>query len=342
MVLLHGLTGIKMKIIGQYNGQPVYEVCLESATGVKVSIMSYGGIVRDWQVPTATGVRPVALGFPKFESYLNDPAHIGALVGRVANRIAGAEFSFGGRSYTLPANVGTDLLHGGTSGLGRRNWKMEMENGETVLLRYHSPSGEMGFPGDVDFSARYRLNGYRLRLEFSATVSETTPISLVQHHYFNLMGSGSVVDHRFQISGDRFTPLSERLLPTGEIRSVENTHFDFRSGRTLRSSDGAPLPYDVNFGLAVEDRKVDPVAVVQAPDNSLALRLWTDRPGLQFYTSEYLDSVDNGHNGERYRKFEGFCLEDQMFPDALHHPQFPSILVTPDTPYSHWCEIEIK
>jgi len=333
---------MEIRTIGRHNDQPVLEARLENSRGVSIAVMSYGAIVRDWRVPTANGIaRPVVLGFPTYEAYLNDPAHIGAIVGRVANRVAGAEFSIGDKHYKLAANVGTDQLHGGPTGLGRRNWKMAVENG-AVVLRYHSADGEMGYPGSVDFTVKYLLEDFTLRLEIEARVSETTPINVVQHHYFNLMGRGTVLDHQVQIHGDRYTPLSDRLIPTGEIRPVQGTPFDFRGGRTLRKPDGTPAPYDVNFALAIDDRERDPVAIVTAPDSSLTLKLWTDQPGLQFYTSEYLDSVDVGWEGERYRKFGGLCLEDQMFPDALHHPAFPSILVSPDKPYRHWCEIEIK
>ncbi len=329
-----------MKNIGQYNGEPVYEVTLTNPTGVQVSIMSYGAIVRDWKVPTPQGLRSVVLGFPNYESYLNDVAHLGAIIGRVANRVSNAQFTLHQKKYSLQPNVGFDQLHGGPFGLSRRNWQMRYQD-NSVVLSYNSPHGEMGYPGDVQFIAKYTLEGFQLKLEIQAHVSETTPINMVQHHYFNLMGHGPVMDHEFCIQADRYTPLTEKLTPTGQILSVDQTQFDFRSFRKLRDAQQQLITYDVNLCLALPDRS-QPVAIVKAPDRSLTLKLWTDQPGVQFYTSEYLNTVDAGHYGQRYQKHEGFCLEDQMFPDALNHPHFPSILVSPDKPYSHHCTIEIS
>jgi aldose 1-epimerase len=176
----------------------------------------------------------------------------------------------------------------------------------------------------------------------AALVSEATPINMVQHNYFNLLGQGDVLDHNFRILGETYTPLSPALIPTGEIVPVGGTPFDFRSGRTLRDSDGTPRAYDINLGLGVKDPEKNPAAVVTAPDRSLTLRLWSAQPGLQLYTGAYLNSLDAGLGDIHYKQYGGFCLEDQMFPDALNHPNFPSIVVSPEKPYTHWCEIEIN
>jgi aldose 1-epimerase len=318
---------ISIKKIGHHQQQDVLEATLRSHEGVQVKIMSYGAIVRDWRVPVQNEDRSVVLGFPDFESYLEDSIHLGAIVGRVANRISGATFSIGPKTYPLPANVGTDHLHGGPEGLSKKNWQLTAdENSNSIILDLHSPDREMGYPGRVDFRVVYTLTGYKLRIEMTAQVSELTPISMVQHNYFNLAGTGTVQDHRLQIHADRYTPLNDRLLPTGELKSVENSYYDFRQLRTMADPDGELLPYDINFAFYSNLEKSQDAAKALAPDGSLTLRLWTDQPGVQLY------------NGAK----RGFCLEDQMFPDALHHDHFPSILVGPEKAYSHCCEIEIK
>jgi aldose 1-epimerase len=316
-----------IKMLGSHDGQPVQQAELVSETGVRVKILSYGAIVSEWLVPVKNSLRPVVLGFPQWESYVEDKVHIGAIVGRVANRISGAEFKLKDKTYKLPANVGTDHLHGGPLGLSKKNWQLEIdEKNNSVVLKLTSPHGDMGYPGEVNFSVTYTLREYRLIIDMKAQVSETTPVSLVQHAYFNLMGEGTIHDHLLQIDADHYTPLNERLLPTGEIRSVTNTLFDFKKEKNMRGPGGEPLDYDINFVFNEHRDKKNPAARAMAPDGSLNLKLWTEQPGMQLY------------NGQK----TGFCFEDQMLPDALHHENFPSILVSPEQDYSHRCEIEIK
>lgn len=319
---------ISLNKVGQFQGQPVFEAVLTSEVGVKLTIISYGAIVRDWQVPINGSLRSMVLGFPTFENYLTDTESIGAIVGRVANRIAGAKFTLNGETYHLPANVGVDHLHGGPAGLARRNWSLVTDSKmNSVTLRYHSPEGEMGYPGAVDFCATYTLKGYRVTLDMKATVSKTTPINMVQHHYFNLAGQGDILDHTLQVNADKYTPLTPALITTGEVLPVD-PHFDFRQAKNFKTAQGEAQPYDINFALNSSEF---PAAVAQSPDKSATLSLWTDQPGLQLYTGEHLPN-----------KFSGFCLEDQQFPDAVNKPQFPSIWVTPEQPYRHQCIIEIK
>lgn len=329
--LRRGAQIMSIKTIGQFQGEPVQETVLTSDTGVEVTVMSYGAIVRDWRVPVNGEKRSVVLGFPDFETYLKDDANIGAIVGRVANRIGGAQFSVNERTYKLPANVGRDHLHGGPEGFSHKNWKIVSTTPSQVVLSLHSPEGEMGYPGALDVTATYTLLGYTLNLVMEARATTTTPVSLVQHHYFNLMGHGDILDHVVTIPAQEYTPLSEALITTGEIASVENTRFDFRNGKNFRDSSMQPIPYDINFLLPEGDRLNAPVAMALAPDQSLQLRLWSDQKGLQLYTGEYLKTP-----------YAGFCLEDQALPDAVNKEHFPSILIGPESDYRHWCNIEIK
>ena len=302
--------------------------------------MSYGVAVRAWRVPVAGGVRSVVLGFPTFDPYPTHSPYFGAIAGRVANRIAGASFELDGTRYETPANWKTHTLHGGPEGLGRIVWEGEADSAaDSVRFTHFSPDGHAGFPGNVQFTAVYTLSGNRLRLELSATTDRTTPISLVQHQYFNLGTGPDVLDHRYQIRADHYTEVGEDLIPTGRLLPVEGTAWDFRTPRTMRDADGAPIAYDGNLVLEAGRDTADPVAIVTAPDDALTLKLWTDRPGVQLYNSVWSDVRVPG--GPAFGRFSGFCLEDQAFPDALHHPNFPSILYSPERPYAHWCAFEI-
>lgn len=334
---------MQVKKIGVHGGRAVQQVSLVSSTGVEVDIMNYGGVVRDWRVPVAVGLRSVVLGFETFDPYPQHSPHFGSLVGRVANRIAGAQFELNGETYNVPANEGNFSLHGGPKGLGYQVWDLDPDSvGNRVRFTHHSPDGAMGFPGNVDIEAIYSLEGYKLRLELSATADRDTPISLVQHHYFNLGTGADVLDHKVRINADRYTPVSADLLPTGEIAPVTGTNYDLRSGRTLRSAQGGAIDYDINLCLIEARDPSEPVVSVIGPDGDLSLRLWSDRPGVQLYNGVWTDIKVPGLRGKSYGKHSGLCFEDQAWPGALAHSKFPSIIYGPDRPYSHFCEIEIK
>jgi aldose 1-epimerase len=234
------------------------------------------------------------------------------------------------------------MLHGGPEGLGRIVWSAEPdEKRNAVSFTHRSPDGAMGFPGNVDFTVTYSLSDNRLRLEMQARTDRKTPISLVQHQYFNLGTGADVLDHSYQIWANAFTETDEDLIPTGLIVPVARTQYDLRKPRTLRDWAGKPVKYDVNLVLDQTRDIKDPVAIVTGPDNALRLKLWTDRPGLQFYNGVYTDIPVPGLNNKHYGNHSGFCVEDQAFPDAVHHPHFPSVWYWPGKDYSHWCEIEI-
>jgi aldose 1-epimerase len=333
---------IPVRAFGSHKGKRVDQFTLTSDTGVEVDLINYGVVVRDWRVPLPGGPRSVVLGFESFPPYETDSPHLGSIAGRVANRIAGANFDIDGTTYRLPANEGDNILHGGPEGLGRLVWEAVPDEARNAVVFTHlSPDGAMGFPGNVALTCVYSLSGNRLRLEMSATTDRKTPISLVQHQYFNLGDGADVLDHRYQIQANAFTESGPDLIPTGRILPVAGTPNDLRHARTLRDSTGAPLKYDLNFVLDQTRDPADPVATVTGPDGTLTLKLWTDRPGLQFYNGVYTDIAVPGLNGKRYRHHSGFCLEDQAFPDAVHHPHFPSVWYWPGKDYHHWSEIEI-
>ena len=333
---------IAVRRVGTYRDQAVEEFSLVSDTGVEIDIMSYGVAVRDWRLPVAGTLRSVVLGFDSFDPYPEHSPHFGSLAGRVANRIRGARFELDGTTYTLPANDGPLHLHGGPEGLGRQVWTGEPdESNNAVRFTHFSPDGAMGYPGNVNFSATYTLSGNRLRLELSATADRRTPISLVQHQYFNLGTGPDVLDHVFQVNASAYTELSPDLVATGAILPAANTQYDLRTPRTMRDGAGNPLQYDIGMVLDTGRDLADPVATVRGPDGALTLRIWTDRPGLQVYNGVWTDVEVPGRGGRTYGRNTGFCLEDQALAGAVHHPHFPDVIYGPDRPYHHWGEIEI-
>ena len=335
---------VAVKSFGSYDGKRVDQFTLVSSTGAEVDLINWGVVVRDWRVPVKGGRRNVVLGFEQFDDYPEHSPHFGSLAGRVANRVRGASFELDGKTYHLPANHGTSSLHGGPNGIGRLVWEAEPDDAtNAVVFSLTSPDGDAGYPGTVKMKATYRLDGNKLRLELGATADRQTPLSLVQHQYFNLGSGDHILDHRYRIAAHAYTETGPDLVPTGNILEVRpGSERDFLAPRTLRDGNGAPIGYDGNFVLDAGRDVADPIAEVTSPDGDLTLRLWSDRPGLQFYNALTTDVPVPGLNGRRYGQYSGFCLEDQAFPDAMHHPHFPSIIITPDRPYSHWCEFEIS
>lgn len=333
---------IAVSTFGEHAGKRVDQFRLVSDTGVEVDIIGYGVVVRDWRVPVAGAPRSVVLGFDTFDAYPAHSPHLGSLAGRVANRIKNASFDLDGKTYKLPANVGDLQLHGGSEGLGRQVWDGEVDAANNMVRFTHfSPDGAMGYPGNVNFSATYRLKGHRLLLELAATTDRATPISLVQHQYFNLGTGPDVLDHSIQVNSSAYTQLGEDLAPTGAILPSAGTQYDLRKPRTMRDGDGAAVDYDIGMVLDTGRNHADPIATVTGPDGALTLKLWTDRPGVQVYNGVWTDIPVPGLGGRHYGKHAGFCLEDQAFADAVHNPHFPNVIYSPERPYSHWCEFEI-
>mgnify|MGYP000698827096 CR=1 FL=1 len=333
---------IAVKEAGSFEGQRVDEAVLTSNTGVNVTIMNWGVTVRDWQVPVQGESRSVLLGFDSFDPYPDSP-YFGALVGRVANRIRGARFTLDGQTYDLTPNEGPNQLHGGPGGLSSRIWDMAPDTtANAVRFTHTSPDGAMGYPGTVDFEVTYTLKGNRLLLDMRGIPDRPTPISLVQHHYFNLGATDTVLDHTVHMPYCvARTDCDDDLLMNGKVLPTVDTQYDFTSPRTLRAPDGTPVDYDLNMVLATRWDASQPVVIASGEDSALTLKLWTDQPGIQFYNSVTTNVEAPGHGGRRYGRYAGLCFEDQMFPDAVNQPHFPAIICTPDAPYAHHCEIEI-
>ncbi|MFJ7035376.1 aldose epimerase family protein [Streptomyces rochei] len=301
------------------DGTPVHRWTLERA-GVRVRILSYGGIVQSAEVPDRDGNSAcVVLGFDTLDGYVRHPEpYFGALVGRYANRIAGGRFPLDGRMYALARNNGPNSLHGGERGFDKRVWDVEPV-ADGVRLSRVSPHGEEGFPGRVEFSATYTLDASgALRIVYEAVTDAPTVLNPTNHSYFNLggPGSGHAGGHELRIAASRFTPVDGDLIPAGAPADVADTRFDFRRARKVGSG------YDHNFVLdkGVTDTAVE-VAELYDPASGRVLTVATTEPGLQLYTADHL--------GEPFAPGDGVALETQHFPDSPNRPDFPSTVLRP-------------
>ncbi|GAB2842063.1 galactose mutarotase [Streptomyces deserti] len=299
------------------DGTPVHRWTLERA-GIRVRILSYGGIVQSVEVPDRDGRSGnVVLGFADLDGYLAHPEpYLGALIGRYANRIAGGRFPLDGRTYTLARNNGPNALHGGEHGFDKRVWDAApVEHG--VRLTRVSPDGEEGFPGRLDVAVTYTLDAAgALRIAYEAVTDAPTVVNLTSHGYFNLAGSGNAGGHELRIAASRYTPVDADLIPTGVLEDVSGTRFDFRTGRKAGSG------YDHNFVLdkGVTDAPVE-VAELHDPASGRVLTVATTEPGLQLYTADHLS--------EPFAPGDGIALETQHFPDSPNRPEFPSTVLRP-------------
>ncbi len=329
------------KSIGTHQGRSVDEVVLDSAQA-RVAIMSYGCVIRDWRIPTGGREVPCVLGFEDFAPYPEHSKSFGIIAGRVANRTARGQFTLAGRSFQLPVNNGPNHLHGGPEGLGKRLWEMEPDGPEAVILRYHSPDGEMGYPGAVNFEVRFALAGATLHCQMTGRPDRPTPINLAQHNYYNLGSTDTVLDHRLQVAAARYTPVDDTQIPTGAFAPVAGTVLDFRTEARVGDLDPAGEGADHNLVLDAERDPAAPAAQLTALDTGLTLKLWTDQPGIQLFTAKPMQITHPGHDGALYGPFGGLCLEPQHFPDSLNQPDWPSIISTPDAPYRQDLSLRIR
>jgi aldose 1-epimerase len=350
------LPGVTRTSVGRTDaGQPIDLITFGNRAGIEVRALTYGGVIMSIRTPDRHGrIGDIALGFDTAERYLGAPAYLGALVGRYANRIAGATFTLDGRRYQLAANNGANHLHGGRQGWSHAVWRaatFEDARGAGVMLMHTSPDGDEGYPGTVRASVTYTLNNDgALVIEYEATTDAPTIINLTQHAYFNLSAGGSehVLGHEVRINADRFTPTREDLIPTGEIAPVAGTALDFRTARAIGERIASPEPaiaraggYDHNFVLNTQaERGLIEAAFVVDPTTGRTLRLSTTQPGLQLYTANFFDGSIVGKSGAIYRKHAGFCLETQHFPDSPHHADFPSVILRPGEVYRELAKFE--
>lgn len=312
------------------DGEQVYLFTLSNDHGVVVSITNYGGAVTSILAPDRNGVfGDVVLGYETLDEYRKNPRYLGALIGRHANRIARGKFSLNGVEYQLAQNNGPNHLHGGVRGFDKRVWTAS-ETADGLHLELFSKDGEENYPGNLKVGVDYSLNDQNeLGIDYHATTDKDTIVNLTNHSYFNLAGHGIILDHELMLKADSYTPVSEDLIPTGEIRSVEGTTMDFRTQRVI--GDGG---YDHNFVLA--DWKhglLRPVARLRDPKSGRAMEVLTTQPGMQFYSGNFFDGSFSGKGGVAYEKYAGLCLETQHFPDAPNHPNFPTTVLRADARY---------
>ena len=305
-----------------------------------VKVTNYGGIITSILTPDRTGkTADVALGFDEFSGYLGSHPFFGAIAGRYANRIAKGKFTLNGKEYTLAVNNGVNHLHGGKVGFDKKLWKAEPVKGKDsvgVKLTYVSPDMEEGYPGTLTSIVTYELTAKNeLKLSYEATTDKDTVLNLTNHSYFNLAGcgSGDVLGHQMTIYADSFTPVDDGLIPTGEIKAVKGTPWDFLTPHTIgeriaQVSGG----YDHNHVLRNQSGKLALAVKVVEPKTGRVMEVYTTQPGVQFYTGNFLDGTVKG-KGATYGKHAGFCLETQHYPDTPNKSQFPTAVLKPGQVY---------
>ena len=324
-------------------GTPVQRYTLRNASGMLARVTNYGAIITELHVPDKVGnVDDVVLGFDTVQEYIDHSPFFGATVGRVANRIAQGTFTVNGKEYRLATNNGPNSLHGGVKGFDKQVWKATVLDGDQAAVRfeYRAHDGEEGYPGNMDVRVTMTLTDKNeLRLEYEATTDADTPVNLTNHSYFNLAGdgNGNVLGHEVEFQADRYTPTDKTLIPTGALAPVEGTPFDFRKPHTIgeRIQELAEFPggYDHNIVLRSGGGELALGARVHEPNSGRVMETWTTQPGVQFYTGNFLDGNVKGKHAHAYPKWGAFCLETQHFPDAVHRPEFPSVILKPGEKY---------
>jgi aldose 1-epimerase len=324
------------------DGTKVDIFTLKNANGMEARICNYGGIVVSIKTPDRNGkMADVVLGYDNLDSYIKRNPFFGALVGRYANRIAKAKFTLDGKTYTLAANhKGINALHGGLKGFDKQVWKAStsVHNGEPSLeLTYFSKDGEEGYPGNLNVKAVYTLTrDNALRLDYTATTDKDTIVNFSHHSYFNLAGDGDVLNHEVIINADKFTPVDNTLIPTGELRPVTGTPFDFLTPHKIGERIGAADEqikiaggYDHNWVINKPAGELAVCARVTEPTTGRIMEVLSTEPGLQFYSGNFLDGSITGKGGRAYHGRAAFCMEPQHFPDSPNQPSFPSTVLKP-------------
>jgi aldose 1-epimerase len=338
---------IKQGIFGKTSdGQQVDLYILTNKNGLEARIITFGGTLVSMKVPDKTGkLNDIVLGHDNVEGYEKNSPYFGCLVGRYANRIAKGRFTLNGVEYKLATNNGANHLHGGLKGFDKVVWKAEKLEGKDnvgLKLTYLSRDGEEGYPGNLQSTVTYRLtDDNELKIDYLATTDKDTVINLTNHSYFNLSGEGDILGHHLKINADRFTPIDEGLIPTGELKNVADTPMDF----TLATPIGQHIDqkheqlvfgkgYDHNWVLNRQGTDLALAAEVYEPKTGRVLQVYTTEPGIQFYSGNFLDGTIKGKGGRVYEHRNGFCLETQHFPDSPNKPNFPSVILKPGKKYT--------
>jgi len=332
------------------DGQETKLFVIKNAKGMEVTVTNYGARIVSWMVPDKKGVlEDVVFGFDSIEGYLGlKDTYYGAAIGRYGNRIAKGEFAIGNIQYKLAQNNGINSLHGGVVGFSKKIWTITQKSKNELVCKLVSPDMDEGFPGELSVSMNYKLTDQNeLVIQYEAKCDKPTVINLTNHSFFNLhgAGNGTILDHQLTLNADFYTPIDSMLIPTGEIASVENTPFDFRKPTLIGERIGNDnqqlrygLGYDMNFVLNKStDQPVSFAASVYEPQSGRLLEVYTDQPGIQFYTGNFLNGKKPGKGGKTYGYRTGLCLETQHYPNSPNQPKFPSVQLDPDQVYSHTC-----
>jgi len=337
-----------MKVFGIHDGRPIHEVALAADDGrIAAAIIEYGAAVRDLQVQAKDGrMQRVVLGLASLDDYVAHSPHMGAIAGRFANRIRGGSFVLDGRRFQLPRNQdGKHCLHGGgRTGFGKSPWTVLHSDRRSVTLAHHSPDGCNGFPGALTATCRYALvPPATLRIEIWATTDAPTIVNLCHHSYFNLDGSADILDHTLQVHADNMTPVDGDLIPTGAVRAVAGTPYDFRAPRPVRrlGEDGKRFAYDSSYMLRREQSQesaatglmIAHAATVGSAKSGLVMEVWTTEPACQIYDGAKVNVPVPGLGGVVYGPNAGICLEPQHVPDSPNLPDFPSTVLRPGDVY---------
>lgn len=326
------------------DGREVTKYTLKNKNGMEMSVINYGGIVTSIKVPDKNGtLEEVTLGFDSLAPYLGNDPFFGALIGRYGNRIAKGEFSLGGTTYTLPINNAPNHLHGGPNGYYTVYWDIELLDNTSLKLTYLSKDGEAGYPGNLDIAVTYTLtDNNKFIVSYKATTDQKTVVNLTQHTYFNLSGNlkQDILDHQLMMKADKFLPADSVLIPTGELRLVDGTPFDFRELTAIGSrieTDNQQLAYGRGYDhcwvFPNESDELRKVAALYEPESGRRMEVLTTEPGIQFYSGNFLDGRPIEENGTVFNYRTGLCLETQHFPDAPNQPAFPSTVLEPGDTY---------
>lgn len=335
---------IKTESFGQTpDGQAVDLVTMTNPNGIEMRVITFGGIIVSMKTPDKNGkLDDIVLGFDKLDGYTKEHPYFGAIIGRYGNRIGKGKFTLDAVEYELATNNDENHLHGGIKGFDKVVWEIEQakaEGDEAILkLRYLSKDGEEGYPGNLKCVVTYTLTAdNRLKMHYEATTDKATVLNLTNHSYWNLagQGTGDILGHELMLNADRYTPVDEGLIPTGELKSVKDTPMDFTEpkaiGSRIKKVDIGG--YDHNFVLNGETGVMKLCAKVYEPKTGRTMEIHTTEPGVQFYTGNFLDGTLTGKGGKVYQKHYAFCLETQHFPDSPNKPDFPSVVLRPGEKY---------
>jgi aldose 1-epimerase len=329
------------------SGDSVKVYTLKNAAGMEVSIMDLGGTITKWTAPDKDGkFADITLGSNTPQDYLTTTKYLGALIGRFGNRIAKGKFSLDGNEYTLPVNNGPNALHGGLKGFNAVIWKaIPIEGAEPGLkLTYFSKDGEEGYPGNLTVEVVYTLKADNsLTIDYTATTDKNTVVNLTNHAYFNLKGEGKgdILDHEIVLNADKYLPTDAGLIPTGELKPVAGTPFDFTTAHLIGERINDTTDIDIKLGggydhcwvFTDQSNKLKSVAMVTEPVSGRTMEVLTTEPAVQFYTGNFLNGSATGKSGVKYERRYGFCLETQHFPDSPNQSAFPTTVLKPGETY---------